>query len=106
MHENWGLNQRINTNRGLLVMGRRSDFNYRTHAKLSSEVFDCMDTVDKISLLFELLDICLEELESSSKSDIRSTLLINSFFVQAKPCINKLRFKLRRTFRELQRRSI
>ncbi|MEQ9669632.1 hypothetical protein [Coleofasciculus sp. G2-EDA-02] len=73
---------------------------------MSSDVFDCMDTVDQISLLFGLLDICLEELESSSKSNIRSTLLIDSFFVQAKPCIDKLRFKLRRTFRELQRRSI
>jgi hypothetical protein len=87
-------------------MGRRSDFKHRTPVKLSSEVFDCMDTVDEISLLLGLLDICLEELESSSDSDVRSTLLINSFFVQTKPCIDKLRLKLRRTFRELQRRSI
>ena len=87
-------------------MGRRSDFKYRTHAKLSSEVFDCMDTVDEISFLFGLLDICLEELESSSDSDVRSSLLINSFLVQAKPQMDKLRSELWRTFRELQRRSI
>lgn len=87
-------------------MGRRSDFNYRTHAKLSSEVFDCMDTVEEISFLFGLLDICLEELESSSDSDVRSSLLINSFLVQAKPQMDKLRSELWRTFRELQRRSI
>lgn len=106
MHENWGLKQCINTNRGLLVMGRRSDLNCRTHAKLSSEVFDCIDTLDQISAFYELLDICLEELQSSSRSDVRSTLLIDSFFTQTQPCLNKLRFKLKRTFRELQRRSI
>lgn len=87
-------------------MGRRSDFKHRTHAKLSSEVFDYMDTVDEVSFLFGLLDICLEELESSSDSDVRSSLLINSFLVQAKPKMDKLRSELWRTFRELQRRSI
>jgi hypothetical protein len=90
-------------NRGLLVM---SCSNHRTplnSQELSSQVFDCIDIVDQIVLLFGLLEICQEKLNNPSEElDKHLFLLMDSFFIQVEPSIAQLRCKLRCVFEELR----
>lgn len=73
----------------------------RTHYKLSSEVFDCMNTVDHLNELFNLIEMCQELMQSSDESDVRSNLLIESFFLQARPSVKNLQWKLRHILNQL-----
>jgi hypothetical protein len=62
-----------------------------------------MDIVDRIVLLFGLLEICQEKLNNpSEKLDKHLFLLMDSFFIQVEPSIAQLRCKLRCVFEELR----
>jgi hypothetical protein len=56
----------------------------------SSEVFTCIDTVDEITNLLGLLDICLDKVQASSEVERHVELLLTSFLVQVKPELQAL----------------
>jgi len=62
--------------------------------QIGSEVFSCIDIIDDIDMFFILLQMCQEILDDSSENSVRSRLLIDSFFLNSKPSIDKLRKKL------------
>jgi len=57
---------------------------------VSSQVFDAIDSLDSVLGLFELLDMALECVESSSESDTRVSLLITSFLLRAEPSLEEI----------------
>jgi len=72
---------------------------------VSSQIFSSIDSLDSLLGLFELLDMALEYVESSSESDTRVSLLITSFLLRAEPSLEEIVSDLKSVYWQLKSQS-
>jgi len=73
-----------------------------TDNELRFRIFESIDSLDSLLGLFELLNMALECVESSSESDTRISLLITSFLLRAEPSLDEIVSNLKSVYWDLR----